>query len=115
MEIQQKLPKALCSRAKSLESLGLQEVAWTKSDALELLAQLEGSAISVLGGDVYSTSSGRLKPAYENWFCERRSEEELQAYAERSQHVAVAFLRAYPDRPEALFALVLCQDETAGL
>jgi len=115
MEIQQQVPEALSSRATSLESLGLQEVAWTKSDALELLAQLEGSAVAVLGGDVYSMSSGRLKPANENWSCERRSREGLQAYAERSQQVAVAFLRAYPDLPEALFALVLSQDETAGL
>ena len=109
------LPETLLLRAKSLESLVLQENAWTKNDALELLAQLEGTDVAVLGGDVYSVSSGRLEPSYESWFCERRPREGLFAYAERSQQKAKAFLRAFPDLSEALFALVLSQDETAGL
>lgn len=35
-----------------IESLGLQETAWTKSDALELPAQLADTGVAVLGGDV---------------------------------------------------------------
>jgi len=115
MEIQHQISEALTSRAKSLEALGLQELAWAKSDAMELLEQVAGKGVAVLGGDVYSGSSGVLKPAYENWCCERRPEEEFRSYAERSQQEAVSFLRAYPDVSDALFAFVLNEDETAGL
>lgn len=115
MDDPQRLPAALASRAKALEELGLQEVAWTKADALELVAQLAGCQVAVLGGDVYNMSSGRVRPSYENWSCERRSGEGLRGYAERSQQEAVAFLRAYPELPDVLFTLVLSQNETAGL
>ena len=115
MELKHLVSEVLLARAKSLESLGLQEEGWTKGDALQLLAQLADKKVAVLGGDVYSTASGRLEPTYENWFCERCGEEDLGTYARRSQKEAMAFLRDYPGLLEVLFVLVLSQDETAGL
>lgn len=113
--LSKQIPEELASRARSLETLGLHEVAWTKKDALEVLAQLAGRTVAVLGGDVYFVSSGRPKPAYENWSCERRPGEALGAYAERSQREAVVFLHTYPDSTDTLFVLVLSMDVTAGL
>ncbi len=115
MEIRKKISSVLVSKARSLESLGLQEVAWTKSATLELLGQLKGQTVVVLGGDVYCVALGSPTPTYENWSCERRLGENLAGYSARSQQEAVAFVRAYPDLPETLFSLVLDEEETAGL
>ena len=108
------IPKAMASRARSLAALGLDDVAWSREDAIELLAQFSGEPVAVLGGDVYIESAGHLKPAYENWYCERRPGETLQTYSQRSQQQALTFLRSYRDSPEVLFALVLNDGLLAG-
>ena len=113
MRVLQQILKDLASQAKSLESLGLQEVAWTKQDALRLIQCLDEQKIAILGGDVYNrTLSGRLTPAYENWFCERCEGEALRDYAERSQRKANIFLSTCSDSPNILFTLVLKEYDT---
>ena len=115
MTNEQRIPKSLSSRAKSLAALGLDEAAWTRSDALELLSHLKGAQVAVLGGDVYTEGPGQLEPTYDNWYCERRPGEEFPAYAERSQREAFSFVDGYPDLPGILFAFVLNPNETACL
>lgn len=108
--------EALASRARPLKALGVNNVAWTKGDALEVIASLQGREVAVLGGDVYGLVGGHIVPAYANWHCERRQGELLRDYAERSQRAAASFLRAYPaTKVEILFAFVLSEEETAGM
>ena len=115
MKIQEQILDAFSSRGRSLEPLGLQEIAWVKSDALEIVARLADKGVAVLGGDVYKEFPDGLRPTYENWYCERSSEEDFRAFTERSREKAVAFLRSYPDPAEAMFVLVLSEGRTAGL
>ena len=115
MKIQEEILGAFSSRGISLEPLGLEEVAWTMSDALEIVDLLAGKGVAVLGGDVYKESPDGLGPTYENWYCERSSGENSRAFAKRSREEAVTFLSSYPDPAKAKFVLVLSEGQTAGL
>lgn len=54
---------------KSLEDLGLREVALPLSKAIQILEYCSNLEWTVLGGDVYEyTDSKKLEPTYENWF-----------------------------------------------
>lgn len=117
LPIPSQISEKLAEAARPLDALGLDEVAWNKRSALAILAQLGGSSVAVLGGDVYRTVAGRLAPAYESWFCERKAQEALLSYAERSRRQALSFIDSFPDldSEELLFALVFGDEETAGL
>lgn len=117
MEIPPQISEGLTSKATSLESLGLYEVGWAKADALQVLTELRGSYVVILGGDVYIASQSGIRPAYNNWACERESGEKLRNYAERSRKAASSFIRTYPasGSDRTLFVLVFEQGETAGL
>jgi hypothetical protein len=110
-------PQSLLPRARSLEAdLGVDEVAWRRDDALEVLARL-GEGVAVLGGDVYAERGGRLRPGDASWSCERQAGEDLPAYAARSRGVAAAYLRAFREAAggATYYALVVSADETADL
>jgi hypothetical protein len=102
-------------RARSLEALGLNEVAWTQEDALQVLDQLRGMPVAILGGDVYSSKTGHLMPTYDNWCCDRHADEDFAAFAARSQRVAAEYIAKRSPLSEDLIVLVSDGEVTAGL
>ena len=101
------LPDSVHRRARSLSSLGLEEVAWSKRDALVVLEEIDGLAVAVLGGDVYRISGEELVPTYDNWSCGRELDESAVEFADRSRRVAVGYIDSHSVGEEAFFALVL--------
>jgi immunity protein 40 of polymorphic toxin system len=102
------LPPELAARgAASAE--GCDELAWSKADALAVLACLASSEVAALGGDVLRRSNGRAAHTYDNWYCERGSGEAWRTYVERSLQVAEDYLRGYPDPEDGsiLYALTV--------
>jgi hypothetical protein len=99
------LPRHLAESAIELHDFGVHEVAWSRADALAVLAHLDGGAVPVLGGDVLS-SVRPLTYAYANWHADPFPGEDVAVYAARSQRTAREYIAQYP-AVEAWFVLVL--------
>ncbi|MCG8422127.1 MAG: Imm40 family immunity protein [Proteobacteria bacterium] len=112
------IPEDLRPRARSLsDDVGVDEFAWDRSTALELVTRLAGAGVSILGGDVYVEEAGRIRPTYANWACERTPNEELSAFTERSTAEAKRYLESYMEAPgqQTFYVFVVSTEQTAGM
>jgi hypothetical protein len=101
--------KLLADDGIQLTSLGLDEVALTKKNAMRALDIFVDKKTPVLGGDVYFLKNGRLSSAYANWYTERSPEETISSYAERTWVESREYIRNFVEPPDtaALFVFVL--------
>lgn len=109
---------SLCFRAKttvatgielrsiSLESIGVNGIAYTKSEALRIAEEYYNSNIPILGGHVYLFNNGNIKPTYDNWYCNRNNSETSYEYVVRSYQVACDYIKKYPDNANIFFSIV---------
>ena len=109
---------SLCFRAKttvatgmklrsiSLESIGVDGIAYTKSEALRIAVEYYNSNIPILGGDVYIFNNGNIKPTYNNWYCNRNNSETSYEYVARSYQVTCDYIKKYPDNANIFFSIV---------
>ena len=109
---------SLCFRAKttvatgmklrsiSLESIGVDGIAYTKSEALRIAEEYYNSNIPILGGDVYLFNNGNIKPTFDNWYCNRNDSETSYEYVVRSYQVACDYIKKYPDKANIFFCIV---------
>jgi len=65
------LPEQIISSGISLESIGVNEVAWEYEMALSVVDFLKDNRMPILGGDVYKRIAGEVVPTYDNWFVNR--------------------------------------------
>jgi len=91
-EIKQRILK----NSISLKQYGLNELAWSKSEALQLITSLMNEHIGILGGDVYQISNKQLRPVYENWWCEQSEKETTSEYHLRSKIESKEYINDYP-------------------
>ena len=102
------LPDVLRATAEPLDELGVEELAWPRLSALEVVARLRGSGIAVLGGDVLEKGPDGLHYTYSNWHLEPRSDESFEVFAERSHESARAYIQKHPaGSAESYYVLVL--------
>ena len=100
------LPPQLAATAVPVNELGVDEVGWSRADALRVLDALAGRPIAVLGGDVIERAD-RLRYANANWHTDQQSDEAFPTYAARSQQNAREYIQRYPrTSAEPLFVLV---------
>ena len=109
---------SLCFRAKTtvatgmklrsicLKSIGVDGIAYTKSEALRIADEYYDSNIPILGGDVYIFNNGDIKPTYDNWYSNRNNSETPYEYVVRSYQVACAYIKKYPDNANIFFSIV---------
>ena len=109
---------SLCFRAKttvatgielrsiSLESIGVDGIAYTKSEALRIADENYNSNIPILGGDVYLFNNGNILPTYDNWYCNRNDSETSYEHVVRSYQVACDYIKKYPDNANIFFSIV---------
>lgn len=104
-----KIPKSLLSQGRSLEHLGLNEIAWPRHLALDVLEVVQSAGAAVLGGDVYVDEAGVLRSAFEGWHCDRPQREPFPRYVRRSWKAARDYISRYPTTPrgEPYFVLVV--------
>jgi Immunity protein 40 len=100
-----RLPSHLADSAIDLSEFDVHELAWSRSDALAVIEHLVSWEMPILGGDVLS-SVNPLTYAYANWHSDQRADEDIAAYARRSQHEARDYIGRYPTGP-AWFVLVV--------
>ena len=109
---------SLCFRAKttvvtgmklrsiSLESIGVDGIAYTKCEALRIAEEYYNSNIPILGGDVYIFNNGNIRPTFDNWYCNRNDSETSYEYVVRSYKVSCDYIKKYPDNANIFFSIV---------
>lgn len=61
------LPKKFISCSKSLQQLGINNVAWNYHDVLNVIEYLVEHGYVILGGDVYNINGDILESTYDSW------------------------------------------------
>ncbi|MGI9279050.1 MAG: Imm40 family immunity protein [Endozoicomonas sp.] len=102
------IKQAICCGV-SLESLGINNWALTKQQALSALEYFKIKKAIVLGGDVCSIKGQNPELNYDSWHCDRNSNETLDDFSKRSILVATDYIKNYtlPNREKAYFVLVV--------
>lgn len=60
-------------------------MAFSLTDALQILERLNGAGVAVLGGDFWRReATDDFRPTYENWYVRRATDESGAQFAERS-------------------------------
>lgn len=93
---------------KSLSSVGINNWALTKTEAMLVLEKLHSLEVPVLGGDVYEMIDGILQPNYDNWYCDPLNEEARKDFVNRSIDKARSYIEGYTlkDFNSVFFVLV---------
>lgn len=95
----ERIPRVLSSRAISLTSEGVLDVAWSKEDALQAVQWARDAEIGILGGHVWVDHKGRWTAGVDGWSCEAgESGEAWSAFVARSCQQAETFVSWYPER-----------------
>jgi hypothetical protein len=105
----------LLKKGYSLYDVGINNWAFSKEDALGILNRFEELQISILGGDVYELTNSIVQPNYDNWYCNRLSNETDIEFSKRSIKRAKDYITNYnvSDPSQIFFAFVL--DKPDGL
>ncbi|MHC4085955.1 MAG: Imm40 family immunity protein [Planctomycetota bacterium] len=69
------IPSELRNRGRSLTDIGVNSIAWTKTDALEVIKILSESGYKILGGDVINASKEKPCYTYDNWSSDKKTKE----------------------------------------
>lgn len=101
------IPAALMSRAVTLASEGIDETAWSREDALEVIRLARGAKLGILGGDVWICRGTKWRPVYDNWACNRESGESSDAFSIRSCDKASKYISEYPEPDQDVLAYTL--------
>lgn len=103
-KIREKIKKA----SIQLENYGINDLAWAKEDAIDLINSILNDEIGVLGGDVYQIGPESIKPLYDNWHCEKENSESQHEYLLRSKLEALHYIKNYPveDGEQIVFVIV---------
>lgn len=89
------LPKELLISAKSLEHLGIAELAWDWENAMRVIDILCKSNYAILGGDVYKLNKGELESVYDNWYTNKDKAKSNEEFIEFSRSRAVSYINQY--------------------
>src|ERR1700719_2880953 len=92
-----KIRDKIIEKAISLKKYGVNDLAWSREDALNLIELIMEDKIGVLGGDVYKITADRLVPLYDNWSCE--FDDEKDGFL-RSKIESQKYIENYPVKPE---------------
>ncbi len=95
------IPSHLKGKEIPLNSIGLNEVAWEKDTALELLDYFRKAGAFVLGGDVLIKDSHKYRHNFDNWHFDQ-----TDGNAEQSVEYTRHYIKNYPPG-DYVFVLVV--------
>ncbi|HYW08311.1 MAG TPA: Imm40 family immunity protein [Longimicrobium sp.] len=107
-----RLPPAIRGKAHSLESAGVNNVAWKAADLPDILGWLHHQEIGILGGDVYRVENGDLQLTYDSWSCERHPAEQMRDYVHRSHEHAIQYVQKHGASTSGIYYYALVLDIT---
>jgi hypothetical protein len=99
--------------AKPIPRYGV-EYAWPTSIVSEVVSNLEGTEVAILGGDVYSKENEAWELAIPNWYTNIEPGESWRSYVSRSHTHTVEFLKEYYAKGNFWFVLVVASKPTAA-
>ena len=97
--LRQEIREKILKNSLSLEKFGLNDLAWSKENAKDLIQSIKTDHIGVLGGDVYILKPLTLESAYDNWYCERKNTESEEEYYARSKVESLKYIENYFSDP----------------
>lgn len=83
------------SKGISLSPIGVNNFAFSKELALDVLEELRSLGVAILGGDVYVESGGMFESNYDNWYCKKLDDESVQDFVARSGRDAEKYIQGY--------------------
>lgn len=93
--LDQKMKKIILKDSISLKKFGLNDFAWKKQDAINLIDKINFKDIGIFGGDVYQLTT-RLESLSDNWSCDQKINEPLEEFYERSKKESLIYIQRYP-------------------
>lgn len=92
----------------SLEKYSLNDLAWNKKSALDMLNFILDENLGVFGGDVYQLTEKGIIFSGENWVSEPNEGEDKNAFFLRSKLEAIKYIQAFPveEGENIVFAIV---------
>ncbi len=104
----QKKVSDILMRGISLSSVGVNNWALDRDQAILTIDRLESLNIPILGGDVYEIVDDRMESNYDSWHCDRNPEEGIDEFVERSAGCARKYISNYnnPRGRKTYFVLV---------
>ena len=94
--LKKEIKEKILKNAIYLEEYGINELAWTKENAKNIIQEIIEDKIGVLGGDVYKLSNNHLEPLSDNWACEPNVNESKEEYFFRSKLESLRYIEEYP-------------------
>ncbi len=94
------IKEKIIQKSISLEKYGLNDLAWSKEDAKNLVESIMKDRIGILGGDVYKLEANRIEPLDDNWACEPGQTESQEEFYMRSKVESLNYIENYPLREE---------------
>ena len=80
----------------SLESFGIDDIAYPIEYAIQLIDMFENKNVAILGGDLYRMKDSSIEPTYDSWYCDTLPIERLSDFVQRSHATAKEYLTSYP-------------------
>ena len=99
------LPPQLASKAIDLTEIGLNELAWSREDALLILELFSEHSTVVLGGDVLKLRGSKYHFTYDNWHFDPIPIDPPAQNSKNSIQVASTYIEKYREGP-FVFVLV---------
>lgn len=100
--------EAILSEGRSLIDVGINNWAFTKSEALAAIERLASIDVPILGGDIYEIIDGILQSNYDNWYCDPQAGESEGEFLNRSLAKAEGYIRAYHAKdPDKIFFVLV--------
>ena len=96
----------------SLNSLGLNEKAYSKELALKVISDLKEKNLTILGGDVYLFKKNKTIITYDSWYFEPQQNKDKRI-VENSYLIAKQYISNYPTtKGQPYFSVVISPTES---
>lgn len=92
------MPKELTESARSLEHLGISELAWNWKSAIKAIEFLSNNNCAILGGDVYDLNDDELNVTSDSWYFNKSEARSDQDYLIESSKRAITYINQYHAR-----------------
>lgn len=98
--------RLLAPNSYSLESIGVNGIAYPKNEAIKIVDCYLQSNTPILGGDVYILENGTIKSSNDSWYCDSNDLEKQSDYVIRSHKETIEYITKYPETGKVLFSFV---------
>ncbi|MBT9830305.1 Imm40 family immunity protein [Clostridium baratii] len=90
-------PKELIDTSKSLENIGVLELAWNKENSIKVIDFLNKNDYLILGGDVYKLIDENLNSTYDSWYFNKDKFSSNREMINASMKTAKEYINKYSE------------------